>query len=416
MIDSSRVQVPARDASVIGIIGLAHGTSHFFHLVLPSLFPWLMEAFGLSFTQVGALMTIFFAVSGVGQALAGFVVDRFGAVRVLIAAIGLLVVSAMTAALAQGYAMLVLAALLAGLGNSPFHPVDFSLLNRKVSPRRLGHAFSVHGLSGFLGWGAAPVLITALASLAGWRWAALGAGMVGVAALLVVWAGRKLLVEPGSADRDSEAEKPAASPVAFLRSLPVWMCFAFFVVGTLAFGALQNFGPSVLRDLYSLSIGLAASSLTAFMVGGAAGTFTGGFLASREDGHDRTIAWVLGGAALAALVLASVGIPGWSVPLVMAAMGFLSGISGPSRDMLVRRAATSRFGQSAYGRVYGFVYSGLDLGLAGAPVLFGLLMDASRYQEVLLGVAVLQGLAILTALSVGQKTLRPQPAKVSGGI
>ncbi len=86
----------------------------------------------------------------------------------------------------------------------------------------------------------------------------------------------------------------------------------------------------------------------------------------------------------------------------MAAMGFFGGIAGPSRDLLVRRAATARFGQQAYGRVYGFVYSGLDMGLAVSPLLFGPLMDAGRFAAVLAGVALLQAAAILTALRAGK--------------
>ena len=58
---------------------------------------------------------------------------------------------------ATGYASLVAVAALAGLGNSVFHPADFTVLNHRVSQPRLGHAFSVHGLSGNLGWAAAPV-------------------------------------------------------------------------------------------------------------------------------------------------------------------------------------------------------------------------------------------------------------------
>ena len=75
----------------------------------------------------------------------------------------------------------------------------------------------------------------------------------------------------------------------------------------------------------------------------------------------------------------------------MTAIGYSTGIAGPSRDLLVRRAATSRFGQAAYGRVYGFVYSGLDSGLALAPLLFGGLMDSRRFAAVLIGIAALRG-------------------------
>ena len=145
------------DVAVIALIGFVHAVSHFFHLVIPVLFPWLMPAFGLSYTQAGALMTIFFAISGLGQALAGLVVDRIGAKPVLFFGVLCLAVSAVLLALAQDYAMLMLAAAVAGGGNCVFHPVDFTILNRRVSKARLGHAFSVHGLSGNLGWAAAQL-------------------------------------------------------------------------------------------------------------------------------------------------------------------------------------------------------------------------------------------------------------------
>src|SRR5688572_4058846 len=131
-----------RDATVISLVGFAHGTSHFFHLVLPPLFPWLMSEYSLSYTQVGALMTVFFVVSGIGQALAGFLVDRWGAQRVLTLGTGLLTTSGVLIAVAPGLWGLYLAAFVAGLGNSVFHPADFSLLNHRVSQARLGHAFS----------------------------------------------------------------------------------------------------------------------------------------------------------------------------------------------------------------------------------------------------------------------------------
>ena len=106
--------------------------------------------------------------------------------------------------------------------------------------------------------------------------------------------------------------------------------------------------------------------------------------------------------ALLALLLAAHVVPGWAVLPLMAGIGFFSGIAGPSRDLLVRRAATARFGQAAYGRIYGFVYSGLDAGLAAAPLVFGGYMDRGEYAAVLIGIAVLQAAAILTALRVGR--------------
>ncbi len=92
-----------QDATVIGLVGLAHASSHFGHLILPLLFPVFMQEFGLSYSQLGLLMTAFFVVSGVGQACAGFVVDRFGARPLMFIALSLFVVACVTASFVTGY-------------------------------------------------------------------------------------------------------------------------------------------------------------------------------------------------------------------------------------------------------------------------------------------------------------------------
>lgn len=389
------------DATIISLVGFAHGTSHFFHFVLPPLFPYLMREFGLSFTQVGFLMSVFFVVSGIGQALAGFVVDRVGALRVLYAGVGLLALSGLVLASATAYPMLVAAAAVAGLGNCVFHPADFTLLNRRVSPPRLGHAFSVHGLTGSLGWAAAPVFVLAIAEAWSWRHAAVGASAVGLLALLFLFANRRRLEETAPA---AAAPKGSGSSVAFLGSGVVWMCFFFFLLAVMAFGGLQNFAPPVLERTYGTTLAVATTGLTAYLLGNAAGIAAGGFAATKGDHQDRLVAICLGFGALCAIVIASGQVPGWSLVPLMALMGVGVGFAGPSRDMLVRRAATSSFGAGAFGRIYGFVYSGIDTGLAIAPIAFGLLMDAGRYSQVLWGVAALQVLAIAAALMVGSRS------------
>ncbi len=396
------------DIRVISLIGFAHGTSHFFHLLLPPLFPWLMPEFGLSFTQAGLMMTFFFVISGVGQALAGFVVDRIGPRRVLLAGIACFVLAALLLSVANGYAMLLAVGGLAGLGNSVFHPADFTVLNRKVSNARLGHAFSVHGLSGNIGWAIAPVFLAGIAAAAGWRTAALGAAALGALAWTVVWVRRD---DSELADLGAKVSSGrTASTFGFLGAGAVWMCFLFFLLVTTAFGALQNYATPVMQNMYGLPVAAAAATLSIFLLGGAAGIAAGGVLVSRGATHDRLIAGALTAAALVAALIASGALPAWSVQPAMGIMGFFGGIAGPSRDLLVRHAATARFGQQAFGRVYGFVYSGLDLGLAVSPLVFGPLMDAGRFGAVLAGVALLQGAAILTALGVGRGSRSSQAA------
>lgn len=387
---------PRQDARVIALVGFAHSVSHFFHLLLPSLFPWLMPEFGLDFVGIGSTVTVFFVVSGVGQALSGLAVDRFGPVRVLACGIACFIAAGALLAQASSLAELMLVAAIAGTGNSVFHPCDFTILNRNVSAPRLGHAFSVHGLSGNLGWALAPVFLTSIAGASGWRVAALGASLLAIPALALIIAGRHHLVD------EARSDAPTGRPVSTLEILkvgPVWMCFGFFFLLTMAFGAFQNFGAPLMRGLYGMSVAAAAAALSTYLLGGAAGILLGGFL-TRSLRQDRIIASALCAAALAVLLLASGWVPAVAVVGVMAAIGFFTGIAGPSRDLLVRRAATARFGQGAFGRVYGFVYSGLDSGLALAPLAFGGLMDKGSYATVLVGIAALQAAAIATAMSV----------------
>jgi len=387
------------DAEVIGLVSLAHGTSHFFHLLLPPLYPWLIKDFGLSYTRAGLLMTVFFAVSGIGQALAGFVVDRLGARPVLLFGVGTLALSGLLLGLAASYWTLIAVAAVAGLGNSVFHPTDLALLNRHVSTSRLGHAFSSHGLVGNLGWAAGAACMGWAAATVGWHAAGFGAG----ALAFLVWL--TLLLRPESlrgedrGQRDGRRSPPdGGRGLSFLRSSAIWMCFVFFFLSTGAFSVLQNFSGALLGQVYGLAPASAAGALGAFLLGGAAGTVAGGFALARFRDSDATIALALGLSALLSAWLALGAVPRWSLIACLALMGFGIGTSGPSRDLLVRRAA-SRFGSASYGRVYGFVYSGLDAEMALTPLAFGRLLDAGYFRAALLGVALLQVAALSCALA-----------------
>jgi MFS family permease len=389
-----------QDARVIGLVGLAHGVSHFFHLILAGLFPWIKSAFALSYSQLGLLMSVFFVVSGVGQALSGFIVDRVGARRVLFAGLSLLGGSALILASAPSYAVLLLGSIVAGCGNAVFHPADYTLLNQRVSKARLAHAFSVHGVSGNLGWAAAPVFLASVAALSSWRTALLAAAAIPFAVLLVLFLNRAAL---RSDPAPARAASGAGGSFGFLALPQVWMCFAFFFLSAVALGGIQSFSSSSIVALYGVSLATATSAYTAYMLAGAGGIVAGGFLATRTKNHGRTVAAAFALAALLALLIASAVVPGPLVVVLMGAIGFTSGMAGPSRDLLIRSAAP----QNATGRVFGVVYSGLDSGLAVGPLLFGALMDASHPSWLFVGIALFQSLAIATAVGVGSNARAP---------
>lgn len=394
-------QTLRQDAQVIGLVGTAHGVSHFSQLLLASLFPWLKVAFDLSYAELGFLMTVFFIVSGIGQALAGFVVDKVGARTVLFSGMACVGVAALAMSLAPNYGMLLAGSMLAGLGNCVFHPSDLTLLNKRVSASRLGHAFSAHGIVGNLGWAAAPVFMTTIATAASWRVALFSAAIVVFAVLTLLWVNRAALATP--VVRSAASHQAAAhdrSLLNFLRRPAVWLCFAFFFITALALGGIQSFSSSSLRPLYGMSLALATTAFTAYMLASAAGMFWGGFLAAKTSRHDRTIALAFTLSGVMALVIATGMVPAWAALVLMGLVGLGAGIAGPSRDLLIRASAP----KNATGRVYGVVYSGLDAGVAIAPLLFGALMDASQPAWVFVCIGLFQLLAIVTAINVGNDT------------
>lgn len=394
--------VPLRqDATFIGLVGIAHLISHYSQLLLAPLFPWLKDEFAVSYTQLGFLLTIFFVVSCIVQAVSGFAVDRFGPRPILFLGLGLLGAAGLGYATSHSYAMLGFWAAVAGVGNGVFHPVDYTLLNRKIGKARLGHAYSVHGITGSLGWALAPAMLVPLAHAFSWRVALMAASALAFGVLALLWINRRQLELPplpsaAPAARPGAAPVQAEGPFDFLKIPAVWMCFAFFFFYAASLSVVQSFAPEAARRLHEVPMGLVAMCLTIYMVCSAGGMVVGGFLASDPARCERIVGAAFGVAATVALVLGLTDMPAAAVPVLFGAMGFFAGIAGPSRDLLVKRSSPD----NATGRVYGVVYAGLDIGQAVAPLLFGALMDQGRYTAVWIGLAAVQGVLIASAFNV----------------
>ena len=391
--------VPLRDdAAVIGLVGLAHASSHFAHLLLPPLFPVFATEFGLSFSQLGFLMTVFFVISGSGQAAAGFLVDKVGARPVLLASFVCFICASLAGYWAQGYGGLMLVAVFAGLGNAPFHPVDFSILNQRVSGARLGYAYSAHGLSGNLGWALTPVFLLFFTAWQGWRSGYLAAALM-YACILAVLVAKRAHLKTEVVRRAADA--PRGSDVAFLRLPVVWWCFAFFLLSTMTLAVVQNFASPIMQAMHGVSFESATTMITAYMLAGALGMFVGGFVAARMPAAtDRVVAGSMGAGAVLIVVAATGWLGGFGSMAMLAATGFAVGIGGPSRDMMIKKATP----KGATGRVYGTVYSGLDTGFAIAPLIYGFFMDRALYTATLLLAAVFLALSVVAALGVGKRT------------
>jgi MFS family permease len=403
------------DARIIALIGAGHMVSHFLQLTIPPLFPLLREEFGVSWVQLGLISTVFYAVSGLMQTVAGFLVDRFGARRVLLMGMSFFACAIAAVGLAPSYWLLLPIAAVAGAGNSVFHPADYSMLNAAVSPRRIARAYSVHGLSGNLGWVLAPAVVMPVAHVAGWRAGLLVAAALALTATIVIARLTPGLGQPMPAVAD-EARPSFAADLRVLFASSILIAFGYFALLSGAFTGIQSFAVPALLMIYAAPLTLAAGALTAFLVGNASGLLAGGFLADRVRHH--TLVAVVGVLSAALLM----GVMAWGIlPLAMlavamAATGFALGVTSPSRDMIVR-AATPR---GSSGKVFGFVYSGLDLGSLIAPPIYGWFLDRDAPRGMFVVVAAIMVLMILTVVQVRRRAVTAPaaervPATAPGG-
>lgn len=396
-----------KDAKIIGLVGVAHLTSHLSQIAPAPLFLVLRQEFDVSYAALGAMVSVFYGTSGVFQAWAGTLVDRFGARRLLLAGLACLAVGIALMASAPSFWVMIGAAVVAGIGNSVFHPSDLAILSTKVSQGRLGRAFSAHAMSGTIGYGVGALLVGTLAEFVSWRWA-LGAvviWIVGVLAIVAV-AGAELETRERSRGQSAPAAVDAGY-MAVVGNIVVLSAFCYFTLMAAATTGVNGFGGTALTKLFDLRIALASSAITAYITGQVTGIFCGGFLADRTTRHDLV---AMAGLSLSGLLLLFVLIagPGFAaLVLCLALAGFAVGMTGPSRDILVRRIAPS--GRS--GRVFGFVYSGFDLGSAAIPVLCGMLLDHNLPTAIFVCAALLMFIAVTTVPQFRRVPVMAMPAK-----
>lgn len=395
-LDSSTATSFRTDARVIGLIAIAHAVSHVLQLALPPLFIFLKAEFDVSYAALGALMSVFYGASGLCQFGAGFAVDRFGARPVLLAGMALLAICTLLAGIAPAFAWLYVLAGLMGIGNGAFHPADFAVLNARVQPSRLGHAYSLHGVGGSLGYAIAPVCSYALGSAFGWRVALIVMGTAALVILGALAANRRDLTTTGH--RGRTVRGTIASRDLF-RQTPILLCFAFFCIYNTGSIAVQTFAAPALNAAYAIPMAIATSALTGYLLGSTSGIVVGGFLATATQRHDRVAS---AGLAIGACIIALFAIvpltPGVAFPL-FAMAGFALGSTGPSRDMIVRKATPP----GASGRTYGFVYSGLDIGATLGPVIAGALLDHGSPRLVFVAIATCLLLGMATVVEARRR-------------
>ena len=386
------------DTKTIAMVGIGHFFSHFYLLVLPPLFPLLKGELGVSYASLGLLVSAFSLSSGIFQIPAGYIVDRHGPVALLAAGLALEACAVLLMGFTSSYEALLILAFVAGLGNSVFHPADYTILSAAVGRERLGRAFSIHTFSGHAGWAVAPLLMASFAATIGWRGGLIIVGLAGLAAAAMILAARGHMnrsIAPNPTARHTAAESPGRRGLDLLMSPPVLLCFAFFMLISMGQGGLHSFLVSALVEDRGAALSTASFALSAMFFGSSMGVLAGGVIADRTSRHDLVAACGLGGAAAMILVVGEAALPMTALTLVIAMAGFSSGIVAPSRDLIVRAATPD----GSIGKVFGFVSTGLSVGGVVTPLVYGWVFDAGGSRWMFWMTAAIMVLAIATVIN-----------------
>jgi MFS family permease len=384
------------DARVIGLVAAAHFVSHYYILVLPPLFTVIRADFDVSYTQLGIALTVFNVISALLQTPAGFLIDKVNVRASLVTGILLGSAGLIGAALLPSFWWFVAMYALLGLGNTVYHPADYSLLSRHVSPQRMGQAYSIHTFAGLLGGAVAPGSLILMAERYGWRTAFLGAALLGivVAALIVVFGSPMSGGEKSTAPKEKEAEQVNVG-WSLLLSGPVLLNLLFFVLIALANSGLQNYGVVALDAMRGTPLVVANAGLTSLLLMGAIGVLVGGVLSMRTTKHGLVAAMglAISSIMIVPIVLFDVG-PALLI-ILFGVAGLANGIVMPSRDLLVRAVTPP----GAFGKVFGFVTTGFNIGGMISPILYGWLLDNGSARNVFL-VAIAFGIAAIPTVLV----------------
>ena len=401
---SEQVASPAkaglsRDARVIALVAVAHFTSHIHIMLLPPIFGQVKDAFGVSYIQIGLALTAFNVCSAMLQTPAGFLVDRIGPRLMLTAGLIIGSTAIAAAALLPGYWFFVIAYGLMGVANTVYHPADYSILSATVDYRRIGKAFSIHTFAGYLGSGLTPAMVLACAAIWDWHGAFLfAAGLTFAVGLLVIVAGGvlpRVVRRPLGPSKTAPARSETKVGLDLLLSAPILRNLLFFFCLAMANGGIQTFTVVGLGAIHGTPASAANIALSGFLLFSAAGVLLGGIIADRTPHHERVAAVGFACTSTMAILMAWVNMPAVVLIAVMSLGGLLNGVIQPSRDMMVR--AVTPVG--SFGKVFGFVTTGFNLGGMIAPLLYGWLMDRGEPRAIFMIVVAFIFLALVTAIT-----------------
>lgn len=389
----------ASPVRIVGAVSAAHFVSHYYIILLAPLLPFVRADYGVSYTEISLAFAAFNIASAALQTPAGFLVDWLGPRILLICGLAIGAVAFIIAGLVHSFWLLVAMFALAGVGNTVYHPADYAMLAHGVPARQIGQAFSVHTFAGMLGAAVAPASLLMMHSLWGWRGAFIGAGMLGLAVAATLLFMRDEGTRVGAAEAQQPTKDGTASGWRLLMSPPILLNLGFFLLLAMISGGIYNYSVVALGALFATPLTTANAALTGYLLLSAFGVLAGGLLVTRTARHGTVAAIGLAVMTLLTALVGAVDLGNLLMIAVMTVNGFFFGVIMPSRDMIVREVTPP----GSFGKVFGFVTTGFNLGGIFSPLIFGALMDHGSPRLVFMLVAACSLVAIATVATLPRR-------------
>ena len=406
---SSRAVTPAVSATFTVILSLSfcHVLNDMMQSLVPALYPILKSAYGLSFSQVGLITLASQFTASMLQPVVGLYTDRHPRPYSLTVGVGFTLVGLLLVSRASVYPVILLAAMLLGMGSAIFHP-EASRVARMAAGGRYGLAQSLFQVGGNVGSASGPLLAAFIVVPHGQQSVAWfsGAALIALFVLLQVgsWYARRLpparvgprapvtaVVSATAPSRSALPRRKVIQAVAIL----VALLFSKNVYSA----SLSSYYTFYLIETFGLSVQTAQFYLVAFLVGIVVGTILGGAVGDRV-GRKPVMWFSILGAFPFALLLPYANLFWTGVLAVLVAMIMASAFSAIlvyAQELLPGRVGL------ASGMFYGFAFG---LGGVGAAAL-GKLADLTSIATVYRLCPFLLLMGLLTAF------LPPRPGAPS---
>ncbi len=389
---------------ILGLLSVGHALSNFYVLSLPPLLPFFKNDFAASYTLLGTMLSLRTIVSGGLQMPVGFIADRIGGKKVLIAGLILMAIGFGGLAVAPNIWWCMPLMVTFGLGLATVRPSNYTVINASIPPTWIGRAFGINMFAGHVGRAIAPPAIIALSAIWGWRLAVAVTAAVGIAISLGIISQWRIVRDDATGKKTGAKGPGIIAEIRMLANRTALVFFLFYTLNSLSNNGINSFSVAAMTELHGTPLAVASSALTGYLIASAAGVLLGGFIVDKTQRHELIAALVLIGAAALISLVGVVSMPLVILTAVMTLTGVFQGMLRPARDMLLRAVMP----RENFGKAIGMVTTGAAIGGTLSPILFGWILDHGEPQWVfyIIGLGLLAVAA--TVMVAKAQTVTPQ--------